>query len=354
MIRWAVAVISTVSGLQCTYYACRVPNRFSPVSPSPGGDRELGYNDPMLADVLSQLLGVPLAVVDRRTLSGGCISDVSMVTIRGEDRQSWRRLEEVHGGQPTAPLVVKCNAASMASNFRCEADGLRALAHADVLRVPKVFAAEIVGDQAYLVMEWIQTGAGGPSEDRFATFGRQLAELHRATAGGPLGWPQDNFLGSAHQPNGACETWPEFVATRRIGYQIRWATDQGLADQPLQSDCDSIIQRMDELLRGREDVISLLHGDLWSGNYLFDSDGRPVLIDPAVYRGCREAEWGMIRWFGNCPAVFEQAYQDQWPMADGWRRRVGIYLLYHQLNHLNLFGASYADSCRRTAREILR
>jgi len=97
----------------------------------------------------------------------------------------------------------------------------------------------------------------------------------------------------------------------------------------------------------------LLHGDLWSGNYLFDTDGNPAIIDPAVYYGCREAEWGMIKWFGGCPAAFERGYQTEWPMPDGWQRRSDIYMLYHQLNHLNLFGSGYADGCRRTAAQIL-
>jgi fructosamine-3-kinase len=86
---------------------------------------------------------------------------------------------------------------------------------------------------------------------------------------------------------------------------------------------------------------------------LFDQQSRPVLIDPAVYRGCREAEWGMIVWFGGCPAAFTDGYLRRWPLPDGWRRRVNVYLLYHQLNHLNLFGGSYASACRSTAAEIL-
>ncbi|QDV40447.1 Fructosamine kinase [Stieleria neptunia] len=308
----------------------------------------------MLSNSLPQLLDVPLEVVDQRPLGGGCISEASVVTIRCDDVKAWEKFSDHGPPEPPTRLVIKRNSADMVSNFRCESRGLQALADANVIRVPQVFAVDVVGDQAFLAMEFIPTDPSGPSPERFSDFGRQLARLHRATAGERFGWPEDNYLGSAKQPNGACDSWAEFVATRRIGFQIRWATDQGLADARLKSDCDRIIARMDDLLAGRGDECSLLHGDLWSGNYLFEDAGQPVLIDPAVYRGCREAEWGMIKWFGNCPGEFEQAYEDEWPMADGWRRRVAIYLLYHQLNHLNLFGSSYANACRQTAREVLR
>jgi len=96
-----------------------------------------------------------------------------------------------------------------------------------------------------------------------------------------------------------------------------------------------------------------LHGDLWSGNVMMDSQGRTVLIDPAVYRGCPEAEWGMIRLFGGVGAGFDEAYQSVYPLADGWQRRAEVYTLYHLLNHLNLFGNAYLAQCEQSARKIL-
>jgi fructosamine-3-kinase len=308
----------------------------------------------MLTDALSSLLRSQLTVVDVRPLSGGCISEVAVVTIRGESDRRWQDLLDLHHGKPQAELVVKRNSMEMVENFRCEAEGLRALGESGVIRVPKVYATGVAGGEALLAIEWIEPGRAFATPGRFTNFGRQLARLHRETAGAAIGWANDNYLGSAQQPNRACRSWPEFVAQRRIGFQIRWAADQGLADRQLQTDCQTIITRMHQLLGGRDDSTSLLHGDLWSGNYLFDAAGQPVLIDPAVYRGCREAEWGMITWFGGCPGEFERAYQDEWPMPPGWRDRVAVYRLYHQLNHLNLFGGSYAGDCRRTAAAILR
>ncbi|KAA5546913.1 fructosamine kinase family protein [Roseiconus nitratireducens] len=312
----------------------------------------------MIANALHSLLGVAVDVTATRPLGGGCISEVMVASIAPGDASSWQQLEHVHHGQSKTELLVKRHERAMASNFRCEADGLLALAEAGAIRIPKVYATGVVDDSAYLVTEFVRSDSAASrsrtaGQSVFATFGRQLADLHRATAGDRIGWTEDNFLGSAPQPNGGCQTWASFVAERRIGFQTRWATDQGLLDPALRSACDRIVEKMDALLAGGEDRTSLLHGDLWSGNYLFDADGNPVLIDPAVYHGSREAEWGMLRWMGGCPPEFEQAYLDQWPLPDGWRRRVLVYELYHQLNHLNLFGRSYASACRRTVGEIL-
>jgi len=304
----------------------------------------------MFADALSELLDAPVEVLRDRPLGGGCISDVSVVQVRCGDGESLKKRGLGCDGDSIAELVVKRNAAGMVSNFHCEADGLRAIEQTGTLRVPRVFACDVVDREAFLAIELIKTG-GRPV---FDAFGRQLAKLHRATAGDRIGWPSDNYLGSAKQINAPAETWTDFFADRRIGFQLRWAVDQRLADRQLRTDCDQIIARIDALLAGRENTTSLLHGDLWSGNYLFDDRNQPALIDPAVYHGCREAEWGMIKWLGNCPKAFEESYQAEWPMPDGWQRRSDVYLLYHQLNHLNLFGGSYADACRRTAKRLLQ
>ena len=139
-----------------------------------------------------------------------------------------------------------------------------------------------------------------------------------------------------------------------MGYQLRWGVDRGGIDGGLRRSLEELIAKLPEILEGRDDETSLLHGDLWSGNYLAAEDGRPVIIDPAIYHGCREAEFGMLRLFGGCPETFYEAYRAAWPLPDGWQRRTNVYVLYHLLNHLNLFGGGYAGSCRETAAEILR
>jgi fructosamine-3-kinase len=181
-----------------------------------------------------------------------------------------------------------------------------------------------------------------------------LASLHRSTQGQQIGLEINNFLGAAPQINTPANCWSRFVAEYRLGFQLRWAADQGLDDAALRRDVELILRQLDQLLSGSESTTSLLHGDLWSGNYLGDSSGAPVLIDPAVYYGNREAEFGMLKLFGACPRRFYEAYHEAFSFADGWQRRINVYVLYHLLNHLNLFGRGYLAQCVDVAGQILR
>ena len=254
-------------------------------------------------------------------------------------------------------VFAKSNAPGFIDNFQSEWDGLIALGSTESISVPKPIAVGTVAERSWLVTEWIEPQP--VAHEFFEQFGRQLAELHRVTAGAQIGWPRDNFLGAAVQLNTATDNWVEFVAQNRIGYQLRWAVDQRLADAKLRRQGEAIVAAMSTLLAGRANETSLLHGDLWSGNYLFGATdenlpGAPVIIDPAVYNGCREAEFGMLKLFGSCPPAFYDAYQSTWPLADGWQRRINVYVLYHLLNHLNMFGSGYLGQCHQVASEILR
>src|SRR6056297_206973 len=289
-------------------------------------------------DSIAEVLPIASDVESASPVGGGCISDAQKLVIK---------LRE--GGRQT--LFAKSNDASFLDNFQCEADGLQRLAAVEAIRVPSPVAVGIAGDAAVLVLEWIETGRRG--SDFFAAFGRQLAQLHHKSLGDAIGLDRDNYLGSARQINASADNWPSFFAEHRIEYQLRWAVDQGLASERLRRDVQQIIDRMESLLAGREEATSLLHGDLWSGNYLSDDQGRPVIIDPAVYYGCREAEFGMLKLFGACPADFYEAYEEAFPLPAGWQQRVSVYLLYHLLNHLNLFGSGYRSQCESVAAQIL-
>ncbi len=298
----------------------------------------MNRNSPLQQAIDRWMPGSP-RIVTADPIGGGCISEAMRVVV------------ESTAGERTT-LFVKSNAATFAENFRCECDGLQRLADSAAIEVPQPIASGEVAQRAWLILGWIEEAR--PRPEFYATFGRQLAQLHRATRGNVIGLDYDNFLGSARQPNQAADSWAEFVADRRLGFQLRWATDQGLGGAALRRDVEAVLRQLPDRLAGRDEQTSLLHGDLWSGNYLAAADGRPVIVDPAVYHGCREAEFGMLRLFGGCPESFYQAYQEAWPMPDGWQRRVNVYVLYHLLNHLNLFGGGYANQCRHVAAEILR
>lgn len=275
-------------------------------------------------------------VVDSRAIGGGCMSDAMRVTVR--DSNGTKR-----------DLFVKCNQAGFAENFRCEFDGLRQLAAVGVIRTPEPMCVDTIGDTTFLVMEWIEAGR----QSDFGLLGQQLADLHRRSSGRQIGLQYDNFLGATRQINTSSSDWIAFVQEQRIGAQLRLAIDAGLIDAACKRDIESIIHAMPSVLAGREEMTSLLHGDLWSGNYLFDSSNQPVVIDPAIYYGCREAEFGMLLLFGGCPPEFYESYNNAWPLPPGWQQRCKVYVLYHLLNHLNLFGGSYLNQCKRVSREIV-
>jgi fructosamine-3-kinase len=271
-------------------------------------------------------------------VSGGSTSDASRVTVTDGDGRS-------------RTLFVKSNAISFLDHFEAEIAGLRRLADCGVIGVPQPIATGVFQNRAYLITQWIEPTVAG--DNFFRNFGIALADLHRVTSGDQIGLDHDNYLGASRQPNATRQSWPEFFAVQRIEYQLRWAIDQRVTSASLRRDCEGIIRNIDTLLSGREQPTSLLHGDLWSGNYLCGPNAQPVVIDPAVYYGCREAEFGMLRLFGGCPTAFYQAYQQRFPLPEGWQRRAQVYTLYHLLNHLNLFGSGYRVSCENTAAEIL-
>jgi fructosamine-3-kinase len=289
---------------------------------------------------LASILGLEPADISCRPVQGGCISEAMRVTVgkRGAaDRQ----------------LFAKVNQASFESNFRAEWQGLESLRASQTIGVPQPIALEVIGDSSYFVTSWIEQPLHRKDGEFFREFGHRLACLHRATAGDRIGLESDNFLGSARQINTPTATWVDFVAHQRLGFQLRWAVDQRLASADLQSRVACVIDRLDHLLSGRDADTSLIHGDLWSGNFLIDHDRKPVIIDPAIYYGCREAEFGMLRLFGHCPPEFYDAYLETWPLPDGWQHRVDVYTLYHLLNHLNLFGTGYLGDCLRVCESIL-
>ncbi len=265
-------------------------------------------------------------VTGTRPVGGGCISEAW-----------WVELEE------GSPLFVKCGSGASGEMFRCEAEGLAALAAAGSLRVPRDARIGTAGSVQFIVMEGIVTGAPGPSF--FTDFGRRFAALHRTATGEAYGFAHDNYIGATPQPNGWMESWTEFFRLRRLGYQLDLARSRGLVDATLSRLGDRLLDRLGEWLGEPDEPPCLLHGDLWGGNYMADSAGAPVLVDPACYYGRREADLAMTQLFGGFAPEFYAAYEEAWPLAAGSAQRLEIYKLYHLLNHLNLFGGAYHGQC---------
>jgi fructosamine-3-kinase len=271
-----------------------------------------------IARRIAEASGEPFDPQPPRSIGGGCINAAVRLS---DGRRSY---------------FVKTNLASRLEMFEAEQAGLQALADSGAIRVPRPVASGVAGSRAWLAMEYIEPGGG--KRGAAAAAGRQLAALHRCF-GARFGWYRDNTIGSTHQPNSERDDWPVFWREQRLGFQLELGARNGYGGA-LQRRGERLLEGLPALL-DHEPEPSLLHGDLWSGNLYYDTAGDPVIFDPAVYHGDREADLAMTELFGGFGADFYAAYREAWPLDPGYRVRKTLYNLYHILNHMNIFGGGY-------------
>ncbi len=286
-----------------------------------------------IARQIGELTGEPFAPAPPQSIGGGSIN--AAVRLSDADRS----------------FFVKVNAADRLDMFEAERDGLDELASAEAIRVPIAIAVGSDRTQSWLILEDIVFGRPQPGSARRA--GLALAAMHRHTAPA-FGWRRDNTIGATPQPNDWTDSWTDFWREHRLGFQLRLAADKGHGGR-LQRLGEQLLTRFDALI-DHAPPASLLHGDLWGGNIGHTVDGEPVIYDPAVYYGDREADLAMTELFGGFDGGFYAAYRESWPLDAGYAVRRTLYNLYHVLNHLNLFGGSYGpqagDMMQRLLAEI--
>jgi len=255
------------------------------------------------------------------SLSGGCISDAYKITTNDK-----------------SDFFLKYNPSTSNDMFVKEANGLTELAKSDAIRVPEVLGF----DDDYILLEYISTGS--KKKNFFEDFGRCFAEMHKFTSES-FGFFEDNYIGSNPQKNIPAEkeksNWVEFYFNKRILFQFELSEKLGNSTEELRIGISKLENKIQEIIGNSNEKPALLHGDLWSGNYMVDENGSAVLIDPAVYYGNREADLGMTKLFGGFGSEFYKTYNEIFPLEDGYEYRENIYKLYHILNHLNLFGGGY-------------
>ena len=282
-----------------------------------------------IAVQIGQATGAPFGPGQAQALGGGCIN------------AAYRFADGARS------YFVKLNEADLLEMFEAEAEGLRELAQTGTVRVPEPLCWGVAAGQAYIVMEYLELGGSAD----MATFGRQLAAMHRATQE-RFGWHRDNTIGSTPQPNTPDADWVRFWRERRLGFQLDLAARHGHRGA-LQRKGGALMERFPALFTDHTPEPSLLHGDLWSGNYAALRDGTPVILDPATYYGDREADLAMTELFGSFGARFYAAYNEAWPLDAGYAVRKTFYNLYHVLNHLNLFGGGYGGQAERMMDRLL-
>ena len=275
-------------------------------------------------EIVSRYFGDDIGIDGIRSVSGGDINEARLITL--SDGRS---------------VFLKENTRSKAGSFEAEQRGLAAIKQTDSVRVPEVIGAGVAGDSSYLMMEYLR--AAPPKRDYWERFGRGLAKMHMAetaewTPGGRYGFAEDNYIGAGIQRNDVTEDWIPFFREYRLRPLFQRVSHYFGASE--KKAAQSLLDHLDEYLP-EPAFPSLLHGDLWGGNFVTGPDGQAWLIDPAVYVGHAEADLAMTELFGGFAPAFYDAYKEVNPIMPGYADRRDLYNLYHLLNHLNLFGRSY-------------
>ena len=282
---------------------------------------------------LSDWKGVSVTLLSASGVGGGCINNAMKISTSEGD------------------YFLKWNASAPADMFQREADGLVEMRQAgnDYLCIPQViFSKQHDELPGLILMEYVVPAIKTSGYDE--RLGRGIAQLHRKTASA-FGFHRPNYCGTTIQDNTWTGNWPEFYAFRRIMMLVRQIkTMRGIPSEEMQI-YEKLVERIPQFI-SHQTIPSLIHGDLWSGNYMFTVGG-PALIDPACYYADREMELGMMQLFGGFASDVWSAYQEEFPLPEGWRERVRLYQLYHVLNHYLLFGGSYGWQALEIAKRYL-
>lgn len=281
--------------------------------------------------------GVTIKYTDR--LSGGDINEAYALTLSDNSR-----------------IFMKSNAKDNIGFFTAEAVGLSAIAQTHTIQTPRILCSgcsENAHGYSFLLLELID--GKRPIHNYWETFAHQLAAMHKAPAAdfvpqGMFGFCQDNYIGSGTQCNTPHRNWITFFRDCRLEPQFKAAANY--FDTTELAKITRLLDKLEEFLLEPEHP-SLLHGDLWSGNFLTGNDGKAWLIDPAAYVGHAEADIAMTELFGGFPANFYAAYQESAPMQPDYQQRRDLYNLYHLLNHLNLFGGAYLSSVKHIIQKYI-
>lgn len=286
-----------------------------------------------IESALASLFGNNVRIAHSDRVSGGDINEAFALTLTDDSR-----------------VFMKTNTRENIAFFTTEATGLHAIAQTGAIGIPRILGSgtdENMAGHSFLLLEYID--AKNRISTYWETFARQLAAMHQAptadfTPQGNYGFIEDNFIGAGKQINTQQQSWTTFFRDCRLQPQFEAASCY--FDAIDFRKITKLLDKLDEFLTEPE-YPSLLHGDLWSGNFMTGKDGKAWLIDPAVYVGHAEADIAMTELFGGFAPAFYDAYREAAPMQPGYHRRRNLYNLYHLLNHLNLFGQTYLAPIKR-------
>ncbi len=275
--------------------------------------RELFYNE-----VLLQSFGASCRLIEASPVSGGCINHaVALKSTCGHYFLKWNNQE-------------------MSDMFLKEMEGLKVLRSVNLVSIPKPYQTGIIDGKSYLLLEHIEGNNRSPQF--WSDFAQRLASIHSNTAE-QFGLDHHNYIGRLPQSNRWDINWIDFFIEQRLLTQLKLGQKNGYISSALMNKFEALFKKLSGLIPS--ETPALIHGDLWSGNYMTGSDGLVCLIDPAIYYGNREVEIAFTRLFGGFSEVFYDSYNEVQPLLPGFEDRTDLYNLYPLLVHVNLFGSSY-------------
>lgn len=283
-----------------------------------------------LEEVLQQSIGRKIQILSTSTVGGGCINNsLKLKTTAGD-------------------FFIKTNSAeAYPGMFEAEAKGLKILADANAIYVPQPVANGEFENTSFIIIEFVESSA--KNKNFWKNFGSNLAKLHRAS-NEYFGLDHDNYIGSLYQSNKQNNSWIEFFIYQRLQPQLEFAQSGSKINSSVINSFEKLYKKLPELLF--EEKPSLLHGDLWSGNFMVNANGEASLIDPAVYFGHREVDLAMTHLFGGFANEFYDSYNEEWPLEKEYYNRFDIYNLYPLLVHVNLFGGGYLEQVKYILRRF--
>ena len=277
-----------------------------------------------LKEVLKRFTGFDKQIQVLESVSGGSINRCFQI------------------GYGTDRYFLKLNSTSkFPTMFDAEAKGLKRITDTNTIKVPEVISFGIAANEQFLLLEWVEKGINNTASQQL--LGRNLAHLHKTT-NEDLGIDHDNYMGSLTQSNRARASRTEFFIHERLIPQVELGKQSGLLNKGSLDQFESLYKKLADLYPAEEP--SLVHGDLWSGNYMINHLREPVLFDPAIAYSNREVDIAMTTLFGGFQRPFYDAYNEAFPLQKGWETRLGLWNLYPLLIHVNLFGISYVSQVR--------
>lgn len=235
------------------------------------------------------------------------------------------------------------------SFYAAEIAGLNAFEQAGITAPRVIDSGEINGD-AFLILSYLDEGTSGSQRE----LGQLVAKMHsQQQQDGQFGFDLPHEGGDISFDNSWSESWVEIFVERRMDHLRDELMRKGLWNAEDNKVYEQVRTVMINELEDHHSKPSLLHGDLWGGNYMFLTDGRPALFDPAPFYGDREFDLGITTVFGGFTQAFYDEYEKHYPLGKGARKRLEFYRLYLFMVHLLKFGGMYASSVNRSMDEIL-